>query len=575
MKKGKLLFLLIAVLSLMLLLVACDNKKEPEDTTDTSESAESSEQSGETQQEEVKHELHDYFDLSKEEVPAFTKVTQLKGEIVDVDYENNLIALKTQDLNVKNEVVDTITVYDYITEEVIRERSVSNLLGETRREKRVDLQVKIDYPIIQVQEIRYSEDSDNPNYSIDYYFAKKDGSLIRQTNKPNYEKTVYQNGLVAIDMGEDTLWIDRNMEIVRTAASVAANGYNIECFNCEYQGYLYAWDDSRVQVFNLDGFCSGDYEIEHDGMLNVNVLDNGNVLIQDIEIVDSYEPYEFKAYGSCAVMKSYVMNFVDGSLKEVELDYIVDSIGTRYAERYGDEYDQRGGRFPFALAAGKENQAIIYRVANGKIAVDEEYVVMNNDLTIEYTVENTVAGREFYLAQAITKNLYAMPVLEGGTYQSYIFDLDGNMIAPIGDFFDVTDKYIVTDYVVYDHNMKAVFDNSNGDFDDVYVDEALGRIYFSKHNFTTGAEEIYLFNDESKKPELWNDGTKFVFGGSYSGGYYATDPEENLAKFFNAKDEVLLTVHDNLDAEFEYDYAQNELIVNAEFDGNAVVFIIK
>lgn len=580
MKKGKLLFLLIAVLSLALLLVACGNKAEPEDPVEPTDSVESSDQDGEKQQ-EVKHEMHDYFDFGEENAKVFTKVTQLKGEIVSRDDKNNLIALKTQDLNVKNEVIDTVVVYNYVTDEEIAKYEVSNLLKADKEDIKAELDVMIDYPIIQVTKTSYSEDSLEEVYDISYYFAKKDGELIRQTNKPNYEKYEFENGLVAIDMGDEMVWIDRNMEIVRTAASVAANGYNIDIYNAEYQGYLYTWTEESLQIFNLDGLCSGEYKIEHQGLLNVHVLDNGKVLIQDIEMVDAYTECDFKISNMPCVMTSYVMNYVDGTMEEVALDYIVDDLGTRYGERYGN-----GNDFPFALAAGRENQAMIYRIANGAVATDPEYVVLSNDLKIEYTVKNTTEGRDYYSATLLNDKLYAMNVYAGGTYQGYIFDLDGNAIAPVSrESWDdmsgewtiterVTDQYIVTDNAIYDYNMNVVFDNSDGTFSDVEVDENLDRIYFQKHNFKTGAEEIYLFDEATKTPVLWNDGLEEVFAGAYYGGYMTIDLEEGIKNFYNAQDQLLLKTHFNIIPQNLND-AEDAMVVAAEFNGDAIVFIIK
>ena len=587
MKKGKLLFLLIAILSVALLLVGCDDKNKPDaDTADTTQNA-AADQESEKQQEEVKHEMHDYFDFVGVEPHSFTKVTQLEGEVVDYDNYNKLIALRTYDLNVKNEVVETVTVYDIEADEVIAEYSVANLYGTNEYDEHftAKLAVNIDYPIIQVKKTSYSEDSKKAIYDYSYYFAKKDGALIRQTNKSNYERFNFANGLVAFDLGDDMVWIDRNMEIVRTVDSIAANGYNEEIYNCEYQGYLYTWDRDVVRVFSPDGKNTAKYEIAHDGYLNVHVLDDGDVLIQDVEYVDEYTALDFKINGERAVMKSYVMSLTDGAIKEVKLDFYVDSLETRYAERYGVESVEEFGmgiyysNFSLSLAEGRDNQAYIYRFANGKLAIDPEYVVLSNDLAIEYTVKNTTPGREFDTITLINAQLYSMDVSEGGSYQTYLFDLDGKMITPITDDYEFIDNYIVTENAIYDYDMQVVYEIPNT-YDLVSADQDSNRIYFARTNFETGLLEISLFDGEKKEPVIWNDGSKEVFYTMFDDGIYLTYNIENETyNLYAADDTQLVSIFaQTLDIEslFRISYTNNGcLVMEGEFNGNDFVFIIK
>ena len=586
MKKSKLLILLAALLCLALTLASCSSIKGWFDKEETETQAEGTQE----QQEPQKHELHDYFVLEAEEINSFTTVSQFEGEVVDYDEENHLLALRTKDLNAKNEVEDTVKVYNYMTGDVIAKYSVSNLVYASNDLINERLDVEIDYPIIRVVKTSYGEDS-LARYDVSYYFANQNSELICQTNKTNYERFDFYNGLVAFDMGDDMMWINRNMEIVRTVDSVAANGYTEENFRCEYQGYLYAWGEMGLYIFTPDGICSGKYLMTHEGILNVHVLDDGNVLVQDLEEVDVYDAYDFKLDGTPYVVNSYVVNYVNGEAKAVELEYIVEDLATGYAQRYGnsDYYTH----FPFELAEGRDNQAYIYRFANGNLATDPDYVVINNSLEIEYTVKNNTPGRIYYYAAVLNANLYMMPVIEAGGYQNYVFNLDGKAIVPTADDIEVTDKYIVTEHAIYDFEMNLVYAIDGSEFTNYYVDDGMNRIYLGKHNFNTGYDEWYVFSDETKTPVLWNDGSdervSEMFDGLYvtaifdeqeysyeygTGGTQTVVREEiTHYKMYNNKDELLLTVSTNLDID---QICEGDAVVLAgEFRGNAIVFVVK
>ena len=580
MKNGKLLLLLVAVLCLSMVFASCDTSA----TGDTSEPVSETtavENAPAVEQEEVEHEIRDYFVIDNGiDSVSFAEISKLNGEILEIDDENNLISLVTKDLDNYNNVIETVKVYDILTGKCIREDSITYPLYASG-EDFVELKVDIDYPIIRVSKISYYEDSYglNPSYDISYYFAKENSEIIRSSSNTNYSKTNFYNGLVAIEMGDEVVWINRNMEVVRTVDAVAANGYDINVFNAEYQDYLYAWDDEAVQVFNKAGLCSAKYTIQHDGVLNVHVLNDGNVLIQDFEIVDEFTPCDFTwitnnsgpiTYSSVQriVMKSYVMSCTDGSIKEVELDYIVESLETAYEGRLGNNY------FPFALAGNGQNQAIIYRVANGSLSLWQEYVSLGNDLEIKYSVKNNCIGVDFTSAEVINSNLYAMDVYEAGVWHSYVFDLDGNKISPANYYSaDVTDTYIVTENAIYDHKMNVVYDISASDFADngCYVISSTNTIYMFKYNFNTGANEIFVFDHASKSPKLLVDGINTIFE-TFGDGYYVTyDVNECHYNFVSTEGKTILKAY-KID---DITVCNGAIVVETEFEGNTLTYIIK
>ena len=567
MKQGKLLILLVLILSLCVFLFACGNDKEPAEN-------------GAAEEQEVKHELHDYLVLKEEENGyAFSDVSQYEGKVVDRDREHNLLAIKTQDLDEMNQVTDTVAIYDILTGEKLQEHSATYPLDALPKDK-VEFEVEINYPIVRVSKTSQSEieeDEYEEIYDVQYYFAKKDSEIIRSTASDNFERYDYGNGLVAFDMGDDIVWIDRYMNELRSVKAIAANGYDIEAFDSEYQGYLYTWGYNNVQIFNRQGNCSGSYTMKDDGFLNVHVLDNGNALVQEMVYVDAGESYDYiQNYDNGSIQRikvnSYVMSYLDGKMTPYELSYVVDSLETAYTERYDDNNGH--GYMPFKLAEGRDNQALIYRFSGGKLSLYGEYVVMNNSLKIEYTVKNTTPGVEMVYATPISYNMYSAPVAEGGAYQTYIFDLDGNKVSPLStDNFYKTKHYIITDNAVYDLKMNLLYDLCNSEFakNEIMVDYLSERIYLTKHNFVTGGDETYLLNPDTKQTSLLCDGIKESFIYADDGFYVLTDEEKGKANFYDLNGEVMLSI---LHTEGLY-WFNDAFVVIAEFEGKPITYVVK
>lgn len=553
MKKRMLLILLAAVLSCSILFVSCDDdsgKEEP-----------STPQNVGLSQEAISHEIRDYFVLEGDvETVAYTGVTRIDGEVVESDTENNLLAVRNKDLDVKNRVIETVEVYDLNTGKVINKQSVKYDLY-AKPEEKTTLTVEIDYPIIRVVRESLSEEG-NPIYEASYYLAKEGSEEpIHSADNNTYEMTRLDNGLIACNMGGDVLWIDKDMEIVRTVDAVIANGYDVDTFDAEYEGYVYVWNTNSIQIFNRSGMCCATYEVPSDHNLNVHVLNNGNLLIQDLEIVDEYTACDFSLYTTRYTVTSYVMNFIDGAMQEVELDYYVGDIETAYVE---------DDSLPFELAKGRDNCAFIQRFANGALALYPELVVLNNALEIEYSLKNATPGVILESAFALNANYYVAFVNAGGSMRPYIFDLDGNKICAYANGF-VNERFIVTENAIYDYSMKSVLDLENGEFvcRDVEVDEMSSNVFLSKYNFTTAQEEWYLFDGSANAPKLLADGEDVQFSTAV-GGLYAT-VSENVYTVYAANGTELLVTYGFRGIELFDQIA----VISAEFEGSPMTYVLK
>ena len=350
------------------------------------------------------------------------------------------------------------------------------------------------------------------------------------------------------------------METVRTVEAIAANGYVVDEFNAEYQGYIYAWDNFGIQIFNRSGMCCAEYKAEKDTNLAFYVLDNGNVLIQGSKIVDEFTPCDYVIFGIRVDVTNYIMTFTDGTMKEIELDFIVEDLENAYDE----DCDM-----PFELAAGRNNQAVIYKISAEKVAIDPEYVVLDNELNIEYTLKTPTAGVDIYSAYALNANYYVATVYVGGAERSYIFDLDGNVVSAYANDEGVNTKYIITNNAIYDYNMNLVYDYAANGYGLEGFDTASDNVFLSKFNYETGATETWLFNSKATAPVLLTDeiDTEF-FGAAY--GIYATR-ENEVANIYAADGTLLLVTNVGFG-----DWSFNGMVVvDTEFEGKDIIYVLK
>lgn len=581
MKNGKLLFLLVLILCFSVFLVACSGENAPVADTENA----GTEQDG--GQEEKKHEMLNYFILEPE-VDAFDcePLAKYNGEIVDYDTTHNLVALKTQDLDVYNKVTDTVTVYDLLTGEALLSFDATYPLYVD--DEKIDLWVDIEYPVVRAVKKSYSEDSDRPVYEATYHLLKKDAEAFHTTEFYKSDEQLDQtwveqfgNGLVAVNVGDQLIWIDRDMETVRTVNAIAANGYDVYYFDSEYQGYLYAWDHEVLQIFNRSGLCSGTYTLAHEGFLNVVILDDGNALIQDFELVDIHTACNVIMGKSRYVMKSYVMNCVTGALEEKELDFIVDGLQTAYAQACAVvTMDDERVFMPFKLCEGYDNQAIIYRINNaGEISKTQEYVVLGNDLEIDYVVKNTTAGVDFWEAMPISDKAYVAYVAEAGYYRGYVFDLDGNKLAPSNIELYLTANYAFNEHAIYDLQMNKIYDFCENGYtlaDDVSTgasfDETHDKIYLKKHNFETGIDETFVFDFEAKEPVLLEIAEDEYFVLSIGGGYLTYNEKTDNARFYNVAGELKLSVVEMQELPLPM---EKVIVAETMLNGKPVIFVLK
>jgi len=599
MKKGKLLFLLVAILSLAILFAACDSTGGEElsgtgsdsgteastaggtesgaDTDTDASTADEGETEIVDEQENANHEMHSYFDLDdKAEADPLASISRIDGEIVQVDDENNLAVIVRKDLDNMSNVVKTVEVYDLLTGEVIRTDSVTYPYGGYPNDI-VELDVSIIYPVIKVQKTSRTvtdngvdiddrgDDTYETSYSVSYYLACKDGELLHSTDSTECDTYEYDNGLVCVEMGDRLVWIDKNLNQIRQVEKIFAD-YNYSVypwmFDSEYKGYLYSYDDSSLMIFNHAGMACGTYRAGEDSRISCFVLDNGDVLIQEFTSVGIYESCDFVIMGTRYTMKSMIMDVVDGSVTEVELDFIVNDLESEYGQ---ESHEPR-----IKLANGRDNLAVVYKVADGYVSQYASVCVLDNDCNVVYTVKNDTDGVTFeYGMTYIGNGKYIAGMNSDGYYWEAIFDLDGNFISAVSFASNITDKYIVSDKAIYNYKMELVYDMEANGY--IYEGIACNKIYLSKINFESGAEELYVFTYGAKQPELLVDGIQEELEYADEYVYVVYNVEDDVYVVYNHADEELLVSHERV-MEFECD---GVYLISTTFNGEPVVYVVK
>lgn len=574
MKKGSLCLLLTLILCLSVIFISCDKNTDPEETSETSSVSESSETQAtveaETEPPVVEHEMHDYLSYVDEDAPVYTTAEQLEGEYVDYDDDHNLAVMKEEDVDVYNNLVVKYKVYDLVSGDVIFEKEHSSPYYNNQIPEygtQTTMSVDILYPVIRVTITNTAQYSDGTKttYDISYYAAKKDGELIHQTTDNSLQvKIDMGDNLYALTLGDEVFWLDKNINVIRTAEKIVTNDdYDFQGFNAEYQGYLYSWSPDRLQIFNRAGLCTIDYTVDDDSSIEAFLLNDGNVLLQKFTVTDIYSSYDFIFRGYRFDLTTYIVNSVTGEMNEIELDFFVMDLKSAYSEEAFVT-----GRV-FTLTPGRDNKAIIFRIANGSIAKDPTYAVLDNGMNIEYTLKNDTPVISYDIdLPAATHNLYVATVMSGGVECYQVFDLDGNYVCSYNSAEAITDKFVVTEDKIYDHKMNVVYDLNANNYSLVSVAE--DNIFLKKTNFATGAVEVYIFNGKDSI-ELLADGINTKFVGGESCGYVLQNADTGVYSIYaNNKTELwsgisvpTVTICDDV------------VLVKAGFNGKTLAYVIK
>lgn len=513
MKKHKLLFMFVAILlCASVVLTACG------DTGDTTPPTPPT-PPNEIPEEPMLPDLLSYFVIDSKlsyhytENEYFTKAEEIEGDVIWVEAPDGTELMATEDREVDHFNNEVITVELYRNGEVILTCTESYLLSE-KVEKSVNMYFDDGVLVFEVETKDLEEHE--THYSREYYTysaTEKPVKLYDGEDVESYKKI----GNLTVVVGRETVkWYGAGSAIVFEMTRDFYNEYGFSS-GYEYDGYLYftgyADGVEVLYIFDQDGKCIVEYKAPRNCYeTSYAYLNNGNIVIQQqIEVEDGSAEavFNFYEYGQRYLVKTYIMDYKTGALTEkTDVDFFIEELQSASdAERYGLE-------FSFGLAEGKENQALI--VGFDKDGYDEngKYVVINNDLTVEYVFPiddaNVRAEELAWYSYAIADKYILIDQLTSSEYSSYLFDYYGNAVAPVNEEIQFTDKYIFTEYAVYDYNLNLVYrvSDANGAESIAIVDN---KLVVTADSNCDGYPEIAVLDPANGKLTVIADGLDGVF----------------------------------------------------------------
>lgn len=568
MKKRKLFFLLTAIACLAMPLTACEDEETSQPETQT-------------------YELTNYL-AAETDKNSYSKVSKIDGNVVRHDAEHNLAVVETNELESDNVVKTRFKVYDLVSGETVYEDYVSNSLTHGDSYTVRAMEVELDYPIIRVKETStsYSATSDpSENVDYSYYRAKKNSGALKTYLDEPAGAVVKSGNLYSIEIDGTMYWLNQDAEIVRKIDKTVAGTYNVSFnfFKGEYNDYLYAWEFGtmyrRIQVFNTEGICCAQYAFANNAVaMNelfggdvAYILNNGNVFTQEVLLLEAdAAEYDFTMLGNKYDVSSKIIDYKTGAVKEADVNFLVVNFEAAFAR-------SENSPFAFALAEGKQNQAQIIYFANGGLAQEGKYVVLDNEMNVEYALKNVDKAVDVNEA---TADYYTADALVGVQEVERVYDYDGNVICTLPcNTKAIVGDLVLTDTAIYDLQMNVVYDLEASKFAGDYGDnltwfEDDGRIYLTVGNYVTGAtKEAYVFDTATKEFTAVADGVDTELQTSLPDGLYGVrDSEKGTIAIFNAAGEMLL----KMTADYvNVTVCEDVAFVETTVDGNAVCYVIQ
>lgn len=526
--------------------------------------------------------------------PSFKVPTEYEGKIIAVNEDYNLVAFETWSLGTNGYSSRVVKVIDVSDENrVVLTKSWTKSPNSTNSDVEIDLD---SYPVIKLSE-EYQNGTQNgiPVYKIryDYYLIHEDkeASSLSSSSDGDVLKVEEISNIWLVEDEDTVYWVNKNLEIMREIPSVIADTYyrmdymspdRYFQFESEYCDYLYTWEfdaeklSQIIVVYDPNGIACAKYSPSYRGFApSVYVLNNGNVLIQEQQIADDGEPFEYvypnglESYNMNLVTK--IMDYKTGAVTEVEFNYIISDFESNY------EASEASSSFPLTLSKKYANQAYITPIADGKIGNVTEYVVINDELQIQWTLNNKyLAQTGAYRIVNPSKERYFAVVQIDGKTAACMFDWAGNIIfeAP-ANANGVTNDFYLTKSGIYTYDGKLVFDINNSDFCDAEVHVIGNCIYFLKENDLKSErfEEVYKFNAKTKNPELIADGDETDFDPlTKDGAFIVVNDKKSTLTVYDSNGKIALVTRTDSNMVDTYS-CKDMFIIEVEVGGEYKAYI--
>lgn len=526
--------------------------------------------------------------------PSFAgEPTEIEGEVIAVNEEYNLVAFETWSLATDGYTTRNVKVVDVSDKNrVISSRNWSKSPDGSNSTVDIDLS---SYPVIKFSERYYGGSSDQDTTRYDYYLIHKNSEATYLSSSSKGDVlTVKSVSNVWLVQDSDTLfWVNRNLEVMRKITSDIADTYyrlqyvNPEQyfqFEAEYCDYLYTWEfnpeklSQVVLVYDPNGIACAKYSPSYRGIAapSVYVLNNGNVLIQEQQIAEDGEEYDYvypNGFESCNInLVTKIMDYKTGEITEIDFNYIISNLESNYTAA------NLSSEFPFTLAEGFANQAYITPFADGVIGRETKYVVLNDALEVVWSLNNKYLEETgyYYIEMPSEDGYFAATNIDGKTVACK-FDWLGNIlfVASPNVGFGTSDFYI-TASGIYDYSGKLLFDIENSDLCDADVDVIGNSIYFFKNNDLKSGkiEMVYMFNPNTKEVVLIADGEDTEFEALTADGAIAViNYRKSLLTVYDRNGDIALITRTDVNLVDVYN-CYDACIIEVEVGGEHKAYVL-
>ena len=580
MKYMNIIKLLSVLLCIGMLFIACDKgdtaqgtdevvtgePTETEVTTDEMTEEMTEEITEEALLENVEPKFEKFFEILTDEGVELTTATRIDGEVHSYDSYGNIIVVKNSDIDTKNNVVETFSVYNTMIGEMVLTTTNTYFNGNYSMFDWDDIMVKEDIVFVDngygyVQSditAKYPESimdvSVNEYWEIVYITVKqaKITPIADEVRDENPEGCVYEietvytyydvygnlitqsNSAVDVDYNYNVMLISGSDDYIINFGAVVAyfdgeTGKLIKTFaldnekvigpyilETEKYGYYRGYSSSVAGL----GYTGSLYvvdkatgEMTHHFYFDNNyqiadsfILHNGDLLVQYINVVehdDAYDYYDSES-DSYYEIAHVIFSADDGVTTKIEFPYYIRNLshGQDFAEMYDLEDSNIG------ITENARNIGYVYAI-NNRILGELDLMVFDNDMSVLYSLERIVPEHAFNIDSPFGFELLAngdyLVDLNGIVATKAIVKADGTVRAYLDYDMHVAGGYVYDDDYVYDYDLNKVFELRYAEYS--VVGEIFGELVLSKRWDDTDYISLYTLEEQEYEeilsPSLW------------------------------------------------------------------------
>ena len=500
---------------------------------------------------------------------------ELEGELLDYYGALSLGCVKVLDVDNYNHNIETVKMVDLVTGKVYLEKSIGNPRGEIPTVG-IDAEFCDECGIFAIAVEYYDDietaDIDESRTEIYHYTSKENPELLGLTDSRGHECRDLGD-VYAIHIDKKISFFDVEMNLlsdyngdflsVDDIPYLSADSYMVS----EKEGYFYFFNNYEVLVYNLKGDCMAKYTDEQTtaGYIGASVLNNGRVFIQRLRILDSTiaKKYDFRVGTLLFDVESMIMDNITGEITALDCNFIAFNFSPRYAR------DPRADGFPLLLKEGYDNQAYISYFKDGVISEESEYVVLDNSLKVQYTFPRGGRNVDFEESVVIDDSRFIAKVDLGQENQYYLFDISGKFISAVpitGTEF--TDSFIVSNKVIYNHEMKEIYNFAKNGF--ISLGVTGDTVYLKRYSEATKVDEIYSFNSTATEPTLVANGIEIIDYTEIVDDYCVILDERGWKTVYNYSGEIIAAT----DGDLELVPVEDALMMKTVIDGEIRHYIL-